>query len=103
MNIDILENIEPFNDIWYKNCFYSSLFPIVLYFNKTITPYLFNELYFYSYDSDEMVVGQNTVKIAPEYSLLESIGILKVCSSKCVCRFRVTHSHSFHQLGNAAN
>lgn len=40
----ILPNIEPFNDLYYRNCFYNSFFPVVSHFGGSILPYLVNDL-----------------------------------------------------------
>lgn len=45
--IFMLSNIEPFNDLYYRNCFYNSLFPVVAHFGGSILPYLFNDLILY--------------------------------------------------------
>ena len=51
-SIKILDNIEPFNDIYYKDCFYSALFPVVKHFNKDITPFLVNDVDVYTCQQD---------------------------------------------------
>jgi hypothetical protein len=37
-------NIQPFNEIFYKSCFYSSLFPVLNYYNKSIVSFLSNDI-----------------------------------------------------------
>lgn len=39
----VLPGIEPFNDIFYRNCFFNSLFPVVRAFGRSITPFLAND------------------------------------------------------------
>lgn len=55
----LLNNIEPFNDMFYKNCFFSSLFPVVYHFGKSILPLLFNDVIVYKYDEQESGVKFN--------------------------------------------
>ncbi|GGG02026.1 beta-ketoacyl synthase N-terminal-like domain-containing protein [Paenibacillus aceti] len=43
----VLPNIEPFNDLYYRNCFYNSFFPVVKHFGGSILPYLINDLLLY--------------------------------------------------------
>lgn len=59
-----LENIEPFNDIFYKSCFYNSLFPVVRHFNRSIYPFLINDINIYKIDTRS--------------------DSLKACSSECI-------------------
>jgi polyketide synthase PksJ len=48
----LIENIEPFDDIWFKDCYYSALFPIIKHFYGSLNPFLLNEIYSYKYSSD---------------------------------------------------
>lgn|GEM_PF-3188897 len=45
--------LKPFNDLFYKNCFYNSLFPIINYFNRNINSFLCNDIFIYSMELDE--------------------------------------------------
>lgn len=46
----ILENIQPFNDIFYRSCFYNSFFPVVKHFRGSIIPFLLNDICFLKED-----------------------------------------------------
>ena len=35
----LLDNITPFNELFYKSCFYNSLFSVVTHFNKDLIPF----------------------------------------------------------------
>lgn len=77
-NTKILDNFEPYNDIWYKNCFYHALFPIVTHFNRNISPFLINDIFIYRYDKDKTGV-KFTQEVLSKKSLLEilkSLGII---------------------------
>lgn len=39
----VLPGIEPFNDIFYRNCFFNSLFPVVRAFGRSLAPFLAND------------------------------------------------------------
>lgn len=47
-NIKILKKIEPFNEVFYKSCFYNSLFPIINHFDKEVMSVLINDVPVYS-------------------------------------------------------
>ncbi|MBB6022758.1 hypothetical protein HNR77_003857 [Paenibacillus sp. JGP012] len=40
MNKNFDDTVVPFNDCFYFSCFYSSLFPVLKYFNKSIFPFM---------------------------------------------------------------
>lgn len=44
----VIENIEPFNEIFYRICFYNSFFPVVIHFGKSILPFLINDTAVYA-------------------------------------------------------
>ena len=45
--IKVLDNIQPFNEVFYKGCFFNSLFPAIRHFNKSILPVLVNDVTVY--------------------------------------------------------
>lgn len=71
----IISGIEPFNEIWYKNCFYSAFFPIIIKYAGTISPYLLNEVYTYELDSKKNLNGK-IVTLTEFPQLLDDYGIL---------------------------
>lgn len=77
-NSKILDNIEPFNDIFYKSCFYNAFFPVVIHFNKSIFPFLLNDIYIYDYDKTSYASKLNlrVLSIESEKQLLENKGII---------------------------
>lgn len=48
----VLDNIEPFNDLYYKNCFYNSFFSIINHYRKNIIPFITNDIIVYKYNED---------------------------------------------------
>lgn len=40
----VLDNIEPFNYLYYRHCFYNALFPAIKYYEKDIMPILTNDI-----------------------------------------------------------
>ncbi|WP_432409117.1 amino acid adenylation domain-containing protein [Wukongibacter sp. M2B1] len=74
---NILDNIEPFNEVFYRSCFFHALFAAVNYFNRDITPILANEIMSYSYDKDRSGVKLNIQweQIRNVKEVLEDIGI----------------------------
>ena len=73
----IISGIEPFNDFIYKNCFYSSAFPVILYLKRSILPFLINDSIVYRYDADQSDMRLTTVyePILPIESILQAQGI----------------------------
>lgn len=49
----IISGIEPFNEIFYKSCFYNSVFPVIRSFNKSILPFLLNDLIVYKKEPEQ--------------------------------------------------
>lgn len=45
--IKVIEGIEPFNELYYRNCFYNSAFPILRLYNKSILTFLVNDVIIY--------------------------------------------------------
>lgn len=77
-NYKILDNIEPYNDIYYKNCFYQAFFPVVNHFNKDIALFLLNDIFVYDYDKekDGLRFDLKALSIESESKLMEEIGIV---------------------------
>ncbi|MDF2857297.1 MAG: hypothetical protein K0Q87_3148, partial [Neobacillus sp.] len=45
----VLQGILPFNELYYRDCFYNALFPILGHFKKSILPILINDFPVYNY------------------------------------------------------
>jgi len=43
VNQNRLSNMEPFNDVFFKSCFYNSFFPVVRHFSKSNMPFLIRD------------------------------------------------------------
>lgn len=48
-----IKGIEPFNDVFFINCFYSALFSVVQYYGQNIMDYLLNHITAYQYHEDK--------------------------------------------------
>ena len=46
----IIEGIKPYNEIFYRDCFYNSFFPIVKRYGGQIEEYLINDVPCYEWD-----------------------------------------------------
>lgn len=89
MNFEILDNFEPYNDIWYKNCFFHAFFSVVRHFNRDILPFIINDIFIYKYNDVKVDVkfGMEIVSKNSIESILENmdIGVItKVSSSDIV-------------------
>ncbi|MHB8062595.1 MAG: non-ribosomal peptide synthetase, partial [Ruminiclostridium sp.] len=88
-NEKILENIVPFNDIFYKSCVYNALFPIVRHYNKSVMPFLINDIITYSFEENKIGVNLDVkfITIKSVETILNEIGISarsKIASSDVV-------------------
>ncbi|MBZ9609063.1 amino acid adenylation domain-containing protein [Clostridium estertheticum] len=68
---------DPFNKLFYKNCFYNSLFPIINYFNRNINSFLCNDIFIYSKEINEENTYLNSYYI-------EDIKVEEILEKICV-------------------
>jgi acyl transferase domain-containing protein len=54
-----LDNVEPFNEVFYKQCFYNSLFPVIFHFDRNVYPFLANDIVTYGSDRDRNWVNSD--------------------------------------------
>lgn len=73
----IIDDIEPFNEIFYKNCFYNSFFPVVRHFQKNIITLLVNDVIVYKYDNTQNQLGLDVEYVSNQSisELMERMGI----------------------------
>lgn len=64
----ILENIQPFNSVFCRSCFYNSFFPVVNHFNRSIIPFLINDIFYFKESSKNSDIGLDT-----EYASIQKI------------------------------
>ena len=50
MSVVKIDTIKPFNEIWFKNCYYSAYFPIIIALGETIVPLLTNQIFEFHID-----------------------------------------------------
>ena len=77
-NIKVIENIEPFNELFYKNCFYNSCFPVIRSYEKNIISYLVNDICIYTCEGkgDKLKLGVKFVSSLPMEQILNNDGIM---------------------------
>ncbi|NJD02586.1 MAG: hypothetical protein FIA99_08325 [Ruminiclostridium sp.] len=71
-------DIIPFNDIFYKSCFYNPFFTAVIYFKDSIIPFLANDFFIYRYNRKNKCDINFRLMIEnaePESKILEYMGI----------------------------
>ncbi|MCP4179823.1 MAG: aminotransferase class III-fold pyridoxal phosphate-dependent enzyme [bacterium] len=78
LNSKIIEGFKPFNDVFFKSCFYNSLFPIIQKFGKDIEHILVNDISSYSLQSDKKIlrVGIKFDSVRSNKELLNDIGVI---------------------------
>ncbi|EFM08505.1 Beta-ketoacyl synthase [Paenibacillus curdlanolyticus YK9] len=78
----ILPGIEPFNDIFYRNCFYNSLFPAVLSFGRSIVPFLANDLVVYAGENGEYAATYAEIRPIEDTFALAGVQSVTRCGSE---------------------
>ncbi len=53
INDTIIDNVEPFNEIFYKICFNNSFIPVIRFLGKSELPFLINDIIVYKLEDDE--------------------------------------------------
>lgn len=64
-----IQNIEPFNDIFYRSCFFNSFFSVIKHFGKTILPYFMYDIMVYVLCDDEEVLMKSEIVFLEEVDL----------------------------------
>lgn len=59
-----IQNIEPFNDTYYRSCFFNSFFSVIRHYGKNILPYLM-------YDITVYVLYEEDVLLRSEFTFFE--------------------------------
>ncbi len=73
-----IDNIQPFNELFFINCFYNSLFSIINYYQKSIIPFLSNSILVYSYNSNnEISFSVDFISKYNDKELLGKMGIIQ--------------------------
>lgn len=72
-----ISNIIPFRDVFYKDCYFNALLPIISLFYGNIDLFIANDIYLYSYDSNKkgLPFSLKNINIADETRLLDLMGI----------------------------
>ncbi|WP_166542066.1 beta-ketoacyl synthase N-terminal-like domain-containing protein [Paenibacillus lutrae] len=66
--VKILPDMEPFNDIFYRNCLYNSMFPVVRHFNRSVLPFLLNDMILFTGEQ-----GGDQMRYTVEYVSVHAI------------------------------
>lgn len=81
-----LDGIKPFNGIFYRSCFYNSLFPVLNYYEHSMLPIIFNEIMVYQMEDkqDASLFGMDYIPQKQLEQILEDISIgydsISVCN-----------------------
>ncbi len=78
-NAKVLPNIIAFDDLYYKDCFFNALFPIISHFNKNIIDFYTNEIIAYKVFSGQLFdFGIEYISNLTTFQRLEYMGIFTV-------------------------
>ncbi|MCX7922794.1 MAG: BtrH N-terminal domain-containing protein [Clostridia bacterium] len=74
-----LDNIGPFNDIFYKMCYYNALFSVVNHLGKSVLPFLASDVYAYNYDTNKNIpnIDFKILSFKTDEQLLKESGIVE--------------------------
>lgn len=79
-HVNIIRGIEPFNDLFFKNCFYNSSFPVLNYYNKSLKSFLVNDIVLYVYQKADGIstfgVEYHECKLAEELLVDEGLEVI---------------------------
>lgn len=78
----ILEGIEPFNDVYFKNCYFNALIPIGQYFGRDILPFIINDIASYRYKSMEDSDIMDYISMKPLQGILNELGLGSVTDAQ---------------------
>lgn len=71
-----LSPIHPFNDFFYRDCFYNALFPALTFYGKSILPILINEVPVYTQGKDMIINEPNFVSVIELADVLKNSGLI---------------------------
>lgn len=72
-----IHGIEPFSDVFYKNCAYNPLITGINYCGGSIYPFLSNDFFTYTYNETEgFKLNNNNIQVRPESEVIKNMGIL---------------------------
>jgi hypothetical protein len=77
----VLKGMKAFKEIYFVTCYYQALFPIISYFKKSISPFVWNYAFMYGYNRKDTKVPFE-LKAVPKYRvdlLLSTLGIGLEC------------------------
>lgn len=79
-----IKNIHPYNDVFYRSCYYNCLFSILIHFNKSIYPFLYNDIAVYDINNNIRGINLYTkwLEYKSEIELLKELGIKYECKYK---------------------
>ncbi len=64
-----IQNIEPFNDTYYRSCFFNSFFPVIKHFGKAILPYFMYDIMVYVLCDEKEVLMKSEIVFLEEVNL----------------------------------
>lgn len=95
-----LQRMEPFNDVFYIDCFYNSLFSVTKHFNRSNNPVLVNDIFIFKYRLEKGLLhpGMKTIQIKNFEELRDVVDVYD--NSIFVCDTLVETIKNAINLGN---
>lgn len=77
----VIHDVNPWNELYYNNCYYGALFPMLLHYGRSITPVLLQNSYSYSVKDDlSFKIERNEIKSQDQ--VLKDMGIVETMLPK---------------------
>lgn len=77
MDQHIILGVEPWQELYYNNCFYPPLLTAISYLRGNVFPFLINDFFCYSYNEKDPVfrISCSNIKIEKDVDILYNMGI----------------------------
>ncbi|NJD01334.1 MAG: amino acid adenylation domain-containing protein [Ruminiclostridium sp.] len=79
----VMGGIKPFNEIFFKSCFYNSFFPVIHYFGRSEMPILVNDIIVYDYHGDISTFGIKYLPARPIKQVISDTRIDSKTKERC--------------------
>lgn len=76
-SVMILDDIEPFNDIFFKSCFYNSFFPVIHHFKSSEFPLMINDVIMFTNNNEDesFSIGIDYYNISSIENIIGEMGL----------------------------
>ncbi|WP_438431724.1 amino acid adenylation domain-containing protein [Gorillibacterium sp. sgz500922] len=76
VTIERVDELVPYNDLFYRKCFYNSLFSMLAYYGQTILPIFASDIVAYTFDEKRLIFDVKSVNEKTIERVLADMGIV---------------------------